>query len=290
MSSANPIIFIGSGEASTLERKVLIHSLRKVASRPIEIAVFNGTHNTLEREGRKPELMPMAVRVKYLNITEFSNYRYLIPQLCGYQGRAIWLDSDMICLTDIAQLFDSPLDGADLMAKSFLGPRGSTRWGLSVSLFDCARCRFDLDQYADEIEAGHYLYNDVHQMTEPFLSRHPLRLARLDDRWNSYDEWAPDTKLIHYTNLHTQPWKVRGHRHGALWFRYFNEAREAGAISEADIELAIRRSYVRPDIRKGNTIGVGDILRNAVVDLKATLRDAVMPAQRRAEADRHSSS
>jgi hypothetical protein len=287
MTSTRPIVFIGSGEASTLECRVLIHSLRKFASRPVEIAVFNGTHNTLEREGRAPELMPMAVRVKYQNITEFSNYRYLIPQLCGYQGRALWLDSDMVCLTDIAQLYDAPLDDADLMAKAFTGPDGSLRWSLSVSLFDCTRCRFDLDLYADEIEAGHYRYNDVQQMTETFRSRHPVALARLDDRWNAYDEWAPDTKLIHYTNLHTQPWKTRGHRHGGLWFQYFNEARDAGTISEADIELAIRRAYVRPDIRKGNTIGVTDILRNAASDLKATLRDGV---QRRAEAPRHNSS
>jgi hypothetical protein len=277
MESSTPVVFIGSGEASTLERKVLIHSLKKNTRGPIDIVVFNGTHNTIEREGQPPQLVPMSVRVKYQNITEFSNYRYTIPQLCGHQGRAIWLDSDMICLADIGELFRAPLGDADLMAKSHLDNKGRTRWGLSVSLFDNARCRFDLDLYADEIAAGHYIYNDVQQMTDVFLARHPFKLAKLDDRWNAYDELHADTKLIHYTNLHTQPWKVRGHRHGGLWFRYFNEAREAGQISEADIELAIRRSYVRHDIRKGNTIGLRDIAKNALSDLKAHVRDSVRP-------------
>lgn len=280
MGHGTPIIFIGSGEASTLERKVLIHSLRKHSSKPLDIRVFNGTHNTVEQDNRSPTLVPMSVRVKYQNITEFSNYRFVIPQLCEYKGRAIWLDSDMICLGDIQTLFDVDLGNADMMAKSFTFAQRDVRWGLSVTLFDCSRCRFDLDRYLDDIEQKHFKYNDLHQMTESFLSRHPFRLAVLDDRWNDYDELHHDTRLIHYTNLHTQPWKVRGHRHGGLWFRYFNEARESGLITESDIDLAIRRSYVRPDIRKGNTIGVGDILRNAVVDLKATVRDYARPNSR----------
>lgn len=277
MDPSTPVVYIGSGEASTLERKTLIYSINKHSPKPVDIIVFNGTHNTVERDGQPPELVPMSVRVKYQNITEFSNYRYMIPQLCGHKGRAIWLDSDMICLADIQQLFDTPLGNSDLMAKSFFDGKGRLRWGLSVSLFDCARCHFNLDLYAEEIEGGKFIYNDVQQMTDTFLAHHPFSLAKLDDHWNSYDELGPQTKLIHYTNLHTQPWKVRGHRHGGLWFRYFNEAREAGHITEADIELAIRRSYVRNDIRKGNTIGLGDIVRNAVVDLKATVRDGVRP-------------
>jgi hypothetical protein len=37
-------IFIGSGEQSLLERKVLIYSLHKHTRRELDISVFNGTH------------------------------------------------------------------------------------------------------------------------------------------------------------------------------------------------------------------------------------------------------
>lgn len=275
MGNITPVVFIGSGEASSIERKVAIHSLRKNASRPIEIIVFNGTHNAIEREDGRREPVPMSLDVKYQNITEFSNYRFTIPQLCGHRGRAIWIDSDVICLGDICELYDTPMDDANVLAKSFKDDRGQTRWALSVSLYDCERTHFDLDLYTREMAAGKYHYNDLHQMTGAFLAHHPFKVAAIDPNWNCYDELNERTKLIHYTNLHTQPWKVRGHRHGALWFRYFDEARAAGLVTEADIELAIRRWYVRSDLRKGNTIGVGDIVRNAIVDLKATLRDSV---------------
>lgn len=274
MAIGTPVIFIGSGEASALERKVLIHSIRKHSRLPYEIVVFNGTHNTIEREGRSPEPARMSMRAKYKNITEFSNYRFLIPELCSYRGRAIWLDSDMICLGDLQNLFEADLGDAQMMAKAFKGPKGDPRWGLSVALFDCAQCRFNLDEYIDEIESGRYAYNDLHQMTPAFLEHHPFRLKALDERWNDYDVHVPgQTQLIHYTNLHTQPWKVRGHRHGGLWFRYFREAMEAASITDDDVQLAIRRSYARPDVLKGNTISMADIARNALVDLKATVRD-----------------
>lgn len=277
MERNTPVVFIGSGEASALERKVLIHSLHKNSKGPVEIIVFNGTHNAIEHEDGRRELVPMSLPVKYQNITEFSNYRFMIPQLCGYQGRGIWLDSDMICLGDINELFQTPMHGADLLAKESPDAQGQMRWGLSVSLYDCGGRRFELDLYACEMAEGKYGYNDLQQLTSSFLAHHPFKVGALDPNWNCYDELSDKTKLIHYTNLHTQPWKVRGHRHGGLWFRYLAEAREAGLVTEADIELAIRRWYVRPDLRKGNTIGLGGILKNAIVDLKATVRDSVRP-------------
>ena len=43
-------IFIGSGEQSVVERRVLVHSLRRHTRRPLDIHVFNGTHNAIERK------------------------------------------------------------------------------------------------------------------------------------------------------------------------------------------------------------------------------------------------
>ena len=102
-------VFIGSGEASLLERKTLIYSLRKHSRSPLDIYVFNGTHDSIERNDEPPIPAGMSLRVKYKNFTEFSNYRFMIPQICDYTGRAIFLDSDTICLADIAGLFNAPM-------------------------------------------------------------------------------------------------------------------------------------------------------------------------------------
>jgi glycosyl transferase family 8 len=243
-------VFIGSGEASLLERKVAAYSLRKHTKRDLDIYVFNGTHNAVELNDGEPFSAPMSLRVKYRNVTEFSLYRYLIPELCGQQGRAIYIDSDTICLTDIGELFDAAMDGAHFLAKSEAYDVGL--WGLSVLLIDCETCRFDLETVVDEIDAGLYTMNDFSCMSPQFLSHHPYRIGQLDPRWNSFDQADGATKLIHYTNLYTQPWKYTGHPHGDLWFEYFEEARAAGYVTPRDIELSLVRSYVRLDLLKGN--------------------------------------
>jgi len=242
-------VFIGSGEASLLERKTLIYSLRKNSRRPVEVYVLNGTHNAVEPDAGPPFAAPMSLRVKYRNYTEFSLYRFLIPQLCNHRGRGIYLDSDMVCLGDIGELFDLPMDGCD-----FLSVRAydTNRWGPSVMLIDCDRCRFDLEQICDETDAGLYSYTEFTQFDDRYLARHPQKIGVLDPNWNVFDRCDEQTKLIHYTNLLSQPWKFPGHPHGELWFQYFREAQAAGQITDADIAKSIGRGYVRPTIQQGN--------------------------------------
>jgi hypothetical protein len=243
-------VFIGSGEASLLERRVAVYSLRKHTGRDLDIYVFNGTHNAVELNDGEPFAAPMSLRVKYRNVTEFSLYRYLIPEICGYEGRAIYIDSDTICLTDIGELFDAPMGDAHFLAKSEAYDGGL--WGLSVMLIDCGTCRFDLEAVVKEMDEGLYTMSDFSCMSPAFLSRHPYRIGELDPRWNSFDRADGETKLIHYTNLYTQPWKYTGHPHGGLWFEYLAEARANGYVTPRDIELSLVRSYVRLDLMEGN--------------------------------------
>jgi hypothetical protein len=240
-------IFIGSGEASVLERKTLIHSLRAHTSRPLDIHVFNGTHDALERGDEPPVRLNMPLWVKYRNYTEFSNYRWMIPELCGHRGRAIFLDSDMVCLADIGELFDADMGGCDMLAKGE-AYKGDRSWGMSNILFDCEKCRFPLEDIFRDVDAGHYTNTDFQQMTPAFLTRRPYRLGPLDPAWNSFDVHDAGTKLIHYTNLRTQPWKFPGHVHEELWFHWFSEARKAGVITNQDIDKTLSRAYARQDI------------------------------------------
>lgn len=247
-------VFIGSGEASLLERKTCIYSLRKHTQRPLDVYVFNGTHNSIELNDGEPFAAPMSLRLKYKNITEFSLYRYLIPEICQYQGKAIYIDSDTIVLRDIGELFDTPLNGADFLAKpDAYNDRGDQLWGLSVMLINCETCRFDLATIYSEIEQGLYTEMDFACMSPVFLAHHPYAIGRLDPNWNAFDYHDGQTKLIHYTNLHTQPWKYPNHPYGDLWFQYFEDARQTGLITPKDIEISMARSYVRLDLLRGNS-------------------------------------
>lgn len=255
MSDRSPIrVFIGSGEASLLERKVAIYSLRKHTQRELDIYVFNGTHNAIELNHQEPVLAPLSLPLKYQNATEFSLYRYLIPQICNNQGKAIYIDSDTICLADIGKLFDTPLNHCDFLAKKdAYTDTGEKLWGLSVMLIDCEKCSFDLDKIYQAIGKELYTYTDFSCMSPAFLAYHPYKIGELDPHWNVFDYHDSETQLIHYTNLCTQPWKYTNHPYGELWFTYFQEAIAVGDITERDIELSIMRSYVRQNILRGNS-------------------------------------
>lgn len=248
-------IFIGSGEQSLLERKVLIYSLRKHTQRKLDIYVFNGTHNAIERNDKTPILAPMSLRIKYQNATEFSLYRYLIPELCSYEGRAIYLDSDMVCLDDIGKLYDIPLHDFDFLARrgAFDQPEDKT-FGLSAMLINCAKCRFDLEKIYNEIDQGLYTYQDFARMGPAFRTHHAYHIGEMNQHWNTFDHCDTETQIIHYTNLYTQPWKYSNHPYGEIWFQYFTEALQKGDITDDDIHLTIIRGYARRDLLKGNLL------------------------------------
>ncbi len=253
MGTEAPVrVFIGSGEASLLERKVLVHSLRKNSRRELDIWVMNGTHNALERNDDPPIPAGLPLHLKYRSLTEFSLFRYMIPQWCNHEGRAIYLDSDMIALGDIGELFDAPMGDYDVLCKRAYK---ENEWGTSVLLIDCSRARWDLEETYRQIDAGLFDYYEFSRFDPKYLQHHPLKVGELDPNWNVFDYHDAQTKLIHYTDLLTQPWKFPGHPYGELWFQYLREAQEAGLICDWDIRKSILRAYVRPDIQQGNWPG-----------------------------------
>jgi len=246
-------VFIGSGENSVVERKVLIYSLHRHTRRTLDIRVLNGTHNAVERDGRI-EPLPLPLHLKYRHgETEFGLCRYLVAHLMGGAGRALYLDSDIVCLADIGELFDADLGEADFLAlpraRDATGGAVGAGWNTAVMAMDCARASFDLEAIFAGIARREFDQRDFMQMSPRFLARFPYRIGAIDPDWHARDIVGPRTRLVHYTDLARQPWRWRGHPYGALWFRYLAEARAAGFVADHEITRAIRRGNLRADYR-----------------------------------------
>ncbi|HHJ14647.1 MAG TPA: hypothetical protein ENJ79_09790 [Gammaproteobacteria bacterium] len=125
--------------------------------------------------------------------TGFTNYRYAIPELAGKRGRAIYNDADQIYFTDPAKLFDSDMGG--------MGVLGITEKETSVMLLDCEKLA-DIWTIEDakEIHSHKYFRKKVHDVGLWGL---------MPPTWNSRDhEYVEgESNLLHYTILHTQPWR-----------------------------------------------------------------------------------
>lgn len=81
-------VFCGYEEAEAVGFHVFVHSLLKRASRPVRI-------------------VPLASQGLPKGSNSFTLSRFLVPWLCNFRGRAIFLDaSDMVMEDDIAKLDD----------------------------------------------------------------------------------------------------------------------------------------------------------------------------------------
>jgi hypothetical protein len=153
--------------------------------------------------------------------TGFTNYRFAIPDFSGRAGRAIYNDVDQIYLADPAALFDLDLAGHGFLA---IAPDDS-----SVMLMDCARM------------AGIWSLERAQRASKAELLRDALAkpglYGRLAGEWNARDgEYqAGRSKLLHFTTLHTQPWRpfpsqlvYQANPHADLWHDLEREADAAG--------------------------------------------------------------
>lgn len=172
-------IFLGTQPAQHRAERIFFHSLERVRNplRRYEVYRMTGLPG-FDRQGWR---------------TGFTNYRFAIPDLAGRQGRAIYNDVDQIFTADPAELFDQPMGEHGYLA---LLPEDT-----AVMLIDCERM-IHCWTYAKACrEAKKALCAEA--------AAEPGRWGALDPLWHARDfEFRPgETKLLHYTALHLQPWR-----------------------------------------------------------------------------------
>jgi len=214
--------------------RVLEFSIRRRASLPVEVFPLHHAHIAV----------PMPRDVRNRPRTPFSFQRFYIPQLAGFQGRAIYLDSDMQVFEDIRELWSLRFDGADLLAAREPGGDGR-KPQFSVMLLDCAALRWNLDDIVAALDRGELTYETL--MYEMAVARRVR--AGIDSRWNSLERYqAGETALLHYTDMDTQPWICRENVLGYLWVRDLLAAVDQGVITRDEVRSHVDQGYVRPSL------------------------------------------
>jgi len=212
-------IFIGWDSRFPEPADVLSYSLRKHASIDLDIQYLN-LSELIENHGFQREHDPLAS-------TEFTYSRFLVPHLCGYQGKAIFMDNDMLCLGDIRQLDELPMDDLALrVVKHDYQPSNTVKmygcpqtsyprknWS-SLMIMNCDRLRL----WTQEVVAtatGAYLHR--------FQDVPDEQIGSIPPTWNTLDWMDDSTQLIHYTN--GGPWfeQYKDHPHADVWYRYRDE-------------------------------------------------------------------
>jgi len=175
--------------------------------------------------------------------TPFSFQRFLIPELCVYQGRAIYLDADMQVFADISALWNWPLDGCDL--QTVAEARDGRRSQFSVMLLDCERLAWNIDEIVGALDAGELDYPGL-----MYKMRVANKIGRaISPTWNSLERFqSGKTCLLHYTDMNTQPWISVSNPLGHLWVKCLRQAVADDFISRAELEAEVIAGHVRPSL------------------------------------------
>lgn len=227
-------VFVATTEAQMLSVKVLEYSIRKHAS--LSVDVFPMHRATID--------VPTPKSPKNLPRTPFSFQRFLIPALKQFKGRAIYLDSDMQVFRDIREVWTLPFNGADLLAAREPDSTGR-KPQFSVMLLDCEALRWDIAEIVAALDAGRLTYETL--MYQMAVARN-IR-ADIPHQWNSLERYVEgETRLLHYTDMTTQPWVYTAHPFGEIWCRDLLEAIDAGAIERDMVRHHVEQGWVRPSL------------------------------------------
>lgn len=130
--------------------------------------------------------------------TPFSCFRFAIPELCQFKGRAIHLDADFIILKDLKEIFEME------MTHPVMSPHTRT----DFMLIDCSRFEElaalgmwpTIEQMKSSGEVIKYYWTK--------LQEH-LFIGEAPSSWESWDgkDFTEKSFTLHYTDMRTQPWK-----------------------------------------------------------------------------------
>jgi hypothetical protein len=191
-------IFVGTpANNEDLESQaVLEYSIRKYASEAVDIVWMK-----LSKDPASFWYSSAGKRQGWLTqswATPFSAFRWGIPAFCGFKGRAIYLDIDMIVMDDIAKLWHTEIkDGAFCIAKN---PET-----FCCTLWDCERARSVLPPI-DRIKREYALYAHLRRKFNP------MQIQQFTNgNWNCLDGesyasiYDPEIKIVHCTSIPHQP-------------------------------------------------------------------------------------
>lgn len=241
-STAEPIkVFIACTAAEWLPMRVLEYTIREHTDRLVEVVALEPHSRTI----------PTPIDRRNHPRTPFSFQRFLIPALCNHAGRAIYLDADMQVFADIGQLWDQPLHNCDLLTVG--ATASSRRPQFSVMLLDCAALDWKIEAIVADLDAGRLDYNDL--MID---MRVASRIGTdLPTDWNSLERYIPgQTRLLHFTDMESQPWVSCSHPLGSVWVSALRRAMTAGFISRDELAREVAKGHVRPSLATQMSEGI----------------------------------
>ena len=228
-------VFIGTEPKTEIARKVLCFSIEKNTSQPVEFYPMMGDS--------------WVIRPNPYIGTGFSLFRWDIPKKCNYEGFAIYLDADILCLSDIKELWgvDTKYPNETCSVWCTYQPSkwdGKPTPETSVMLIDCKKAKENQPSMEDSLT---YILNDPKpQSRDRYIKimrglKHQTLPQEIPVKFNRLNSIVrnEDNVFLHYTKEPDQPWYKPSHKFAPIWREHLVEALKADYVSKDEIRDAI---------------------------------------------------
>lgn len=236
-------IYVGASNRDRVAVQVLAYSIQKHATVPVRVIPMVDLP------------VPRARKRANRPRTGFSFARFLIPSLAGYQGRAIYLDSDMLVLGDVAELAELDFAGCTVLCTK--QPEPPPAWKdhdgfrpgrqFSVMVLDCGALRWDIREVVARLDDGDLTYEAL--LFDLALEPEERVADWVPPGWNHLEHVEPGvTRLVHFTVVPTQPWRDAAHPLAPLWDEHYREAVAAGVVDPDAVRRLVAEGELRPEL------------------------------------------
>jgi lipopolysaccharide biosynthesis glycosyltransferase len=212
-------VFIGYDSTNDIAYRILRYSIEKNWSKPVEISPIVLSELKKDHGFSRPH-DPLAS-------TEFTYTRFLAPYLCGFKGTALFMDNDMLCLSDINELFELDLKPYWLrLVKHDYKPTAARKLDGKIQTV-YPRKNWSSLMLLNNEKLSCWSKEAVETRPASWLHRfEPVPDEKIGDipfTWNVLDRYDETTKLIHYTG--GGPWyeEYKDHPYGDVWLKYRDE-------------------------------------------------------------------
>lgn len=175
---------------------VLEYSIRKYTTSPVEIVWMQLSSDPESFWYSNPDKKKGWDTSVW--VTPFSGFRWGIPAFCGFEGKAIYMDGDMLILSDLTDLWEHPFNDGSIMVSK--GAPYLNR--MCVTLWDCAKAQKVLPNIK-KIKAKAKSHGRLIGM----VKENPELVTPFNANYNCLDgEDLPvsEMKILHYTDIDTQ--------------------------------------------------------------------------------------
>ena len=230
MYKKDPVIYIGYDEREHDAFEVLVHSIKKHASKPITIIPLKqdklraaGLYSRLHHTDNDGQFWDSVDGRPFS--TQFSFTRFLVPALNQYEGLALFMDCDMLVRSDIWEVFDyctDPKRAVYTVFHKYNPDKGlkldnkiqqsysKKNWS-SFVVYNCDHpIHLDLTSFDVSRKSGRYLH------TFGWLNQ-PIYFGEIPEKWNWLDHHSSENieaKNVHFTT-------------GGPWYTHWKASRDA---------------------------------------------------------------